>query len=178
VRVVPKQRGWPILAALTSIGLLVPVALPTGGWTAERDKPIIGAEEEVLILPWEIRLRARVDTGAATSSLDARNIRVQRRSGKRSVRFTLVSDDGSRVALDLPLSGYHRVVSADSGIERRPVVRIVICVAGLRAETEVSLNDRSSMQYRMLLGRNVLEGRFLVDVSRSFATRPVCPPDH
>ncbi len=175
---VSRYRDWPILAAVTSIALLVLVALPIEGWTAERDKLIIGAEEEVLILPWEIRLRARVDTGAATSSLDARNIRVRRRSGKRSVRFTLVSDDGSRVALDLPLSGYHRVASADSGIERRPVVRIAICVAGLRGETEVSLNDRSSMQYRMLLGRNALEGRFLVDVSRSFATPPVCPPDH
>lgn len=174
---VPGHRSWPILAAVTSIGLLVPVAFPTGGRTAEGDKPVIGAVEEVLLLPWEIRLRARVDTGAAISSIDARGIQIRRTRGGRSVRFSLVSDTGGRITLQLPLAGYEVLKSPDAPRERRPLVEMDVCVAGSRVPLRFTLNDRSGMQYRVLLGRNMLADRFLVDAGRTFTSRATCPPD-
>ena len=91
---------------------------------------VIGAAEEVVLLPWGVRMRSRVDTGAAVSSLDARTIRVRTVRRQKAVRFVLVGDDDRRVALDLPVSGYRRISTVDGGVEKRPIVEMEVCIAG------------------------------------------------
>jgi hypothetical protein len=162
-------------ARLAAFVLLAP-ALGMPGPALAADKPTLGPTAEVILLPWGIRARARVDTGAATSSLDARVISITGRKGARTVRFKMMGDAGA-VVVELPVADIHRVRTSDAGRpERRPTVELEICVAGRRFTVETNLNDRSQMEYRMLLGRNALEGRFVVDVEQAAATPAVCPP--
>lgn len=165
-----------LAACLAASALLAPLltVLDLAGAT---DKPTLGPTTEVLLLPWGIRLQARVDTGAATTSLDARDVRVSGRSGARTVRFKLVGDSGATV-VEMPVADVHRVrTPAADGLKRRPTVDLEMCVAGRRFIAEVTLNDRSHMDYRMLLGRNALSGRFVVDVEHAAPTPAVCPPE-
>jgi hypothetical protein len=164
-----------ILTAILVGGTLAGAPLLGADRVAASDKIVIGPTEEVLLLPGNIRLTARVDTGAATSSLDARDIRVHGPHGAHTVRFTLVGDTGSTLH-ELPMLQRHAVRTSDSRPERRPVVRMELCLAGQRLPAEITLNDRSQMEYRMLLGRNVLSGRFVVDVDRPPTVPTACPP--
>jgi hypothetical protein len=139
------------------------------------DKVMIGATEEVLLLSWGMRVRARVDTGASTSSLDARDVRISGRRGARVVRFRLIGDTGTAV-VEMPVADVHTVRTPDAKRpERRPTIELDMCVAGHRFSAEVTLNDRSHMKYRMLLGRNALAGRFVVDLKQTGSPPAVCP---
>lgn len=136
--------------------------------------PILGATEDAILLPWGLKVRARVDTGAAVSSVDARSVQVRRLKNERVVRFILAVDGGQRVALELPLAGYRRVTTADGGGEKRPVVTMDVCIDRQRIRAEFTLNDRSRMEYHILLGRNVLAGHFLVDAGGRHLSNPAC----
>jgi hypothetical protein len=159
--------------------LIALFALTAIAWPAEGSHnaalPVVGGVEEVILMPWGVRMHSRVDTGAAMSSLDARGIRVRTVRGQKAVRFVLVGDDGRRAALDLPLSGFRRVTTSDGGIEKRPMVEMDVCFAGHRVRAEFTLNDRSHMEYRVLIGRNILAGRFLVDVAARHIGDASCP---
>jgi hypothetical protein len=162
------------LVLLIVVLLLAAGALAAPGASASA-LPVIGGAEEAVLLPWGLRIRSRVDTGAAISSVDARSIRVHTVNHKRMVQFVLTGDQGQQITMDLPLPGYRRVATTDGGAQRRPVVEMDLCLAGQRLRAELSLNDRSHMEYHMLIGRNVLAGRFLVDVATQNLGTPVCP---
>ena len=131
------------------------------------DKTVIGADEYVFILPYKIKVPARVDTGAATTSLDARNLSV----AGDMVTFTLPSQPRSS-AITLPIVAWKYIRSSGSR-ERRPVVEMELCIASKRLNVYVNLTDRSDMKYPMIIGRNVTTGNFLVDTSKSFTTPPL-----
>ena len=159
--------------------LIALLALAGGAAPAEGGSdttlPTIGVVEEAVLLPWGLRARARIDTGAAMSSMDARSIRVRTVKGKKVVRFDLACDRGQPTTLELPLAGYRRVATSDSSSEKRPLVELEVCIAGQRVQAEFTLNDRSRMEYHMLIGRNILAGRFLVDAGAQQTAAPACP---
>jgi hypothetical protein len=165
-----------MLCGALAIALLgLALAGPPETSAAPAPLPVVGAAEEALLLPWGLRLRARIDTGAAVSSVDARAIRVRGARGSRSVRFVLSGEGERQVALELPLAGYRRVATADGGAEKRPLIELELCFAGQRIRAEFTLNDRSRMEYPLLVGRNILAGRFLVDAGAQLLGSPVCP---
>ncbi len=131
-------------------------------------KETVGAVEEIVVLPWNIKLIARIDTGAATSSLDARDIRVK----DETVEFKLFEPGGAQ-AVKLPILRW-RTVRTSEGRERRPVVRLQLCIGTQLVSTALNLNDRSKMEYSLLIGRNALAGRFVVDVSHRKMLPPNC----
>jgi len=136
-------------------------------WAGE--KITVGFVEEVILLPWGIRIPARIDTGAATSSLDVREITVK----DKIVEFKLPEKYGG-LAARLPLIGWKTVRSAEAK-EERPVVEIEMCLGSKRLRTLVNLNDRSRVTYPMLIGRNTLKNHFIVDCDKSYCTSPACP---
>lgn len=164
-----------LLLARLALAALAAAGGVSSGYAAEPEKQLIGAVEEAVLLPWGIPVRARVDTGATTSSIDARDIRLRGPRRSRTVTFTLVGDGDRRLRLELPLIENRRIVTGGGREVRRPVVRMEVCVAGFQGPIEVTLNDRTRVDYRVLLGRNLLEGRFIVDVARSLTARPACP---
>jgi len=132
----------------------------------EMGKPVIGAEEYVRILPYGFTVPARVDTGAATTSLDARNIRVE----DSTVTFTLPPQWGGATITASIVDWKH--IRTSGSRKKRPVVEMELCIASRKLRARVNLNDRSHMRYPMLIGRNVITGNFLVDPSQSFTRSP------
>ena len=139
--------------------------------------PIVGWREWVafpeLGLP---AVRAKVDTGAATSSLHARRVTTRERDGVLWARFqvspyfrTRRHPRVHRVTCEAPVVD-ERVVVSSSGHEDTRLVISAVFRLGVRAgapewRVEVTLADRRSMRFPMLLGREALAGRALVDAA-------------
>lgn len=149
---------------------LLAIFLLLAGAGSAADKITIGAIEEILLLPWGIRVPARVDTGALRSTLDARNLKVKEGN---LAEFQLPKSFGG-LELQLPIIEWVYLRSG-LGSEWRPVVEITLCVGTRKLRAEVTLDDRSELTYPFLLGRHVLEGNFVVDVSRTKTVAPNCP---
>jgi hypothetical protein len=132
------------------------------------EKVVFGRLEWVSIQGVEKRLKARIDTGAATSSLHAENIVEFERDGKRWVRFTPDKQSGA-AALEAPIARYIRIRQASAtGTERRPVVTLPVTLGRVSQAAEFSLTDREQMLYPVLLGRNFFMDIAVVDVGRKF----------
>ena len=133
------------------------------------DKITVGVVEEVILLPWGVRMPARIDTGAATSSLDARGLKVK----KGIAEFKLPAKYGG-LKLKLRVVD-RRVVKSGPTKKRRPVVEIDLCFGPKRVRTEVNLVDRSGLTYPMIIGRNLLRKNYVVDCELETCQVPTCP---
>lgn len=145
------------------------VVIPSSS-AGESQKITIGEVEDVMLVPWAVTLPARIDTGATVSSLDARDMSVR----NQVAEFMLGKRYGG-LRLRLPVVDWVQVRSS-TGVEKRPVVEIGICLGPKLVRTLATLRDRSEMNYPFLVGRNVLNGSFMVDTSRSRAAQPACYP--
>lgn len=118
-------------------------------------------------VPW---IKAKIDTGARTSSLHAYDVEVFERDGQEWVRFDIrpwqEADD--RVRAEAPVHDHRQVRSSNGHVEDRFVVRTRLSICGRQVTGEITLTDRDEMGFRMLVGREVLEQEFLVDSSESY----------
>ena len=117
------------------------------------------------------RIKAKVDTGARSSALHAWNLEEFQRDGVRMVRFVVhpwQRDVATSVVCECEWIGERSVRSSHGHIETRPVVRTTIELGGRRWPLELTLTNRDTMGFRMLLGRLAVRARFLVDPNRSF----------
>lgn len=140
-------------------------------------KLVVGALEEIWLPDLEFALTARIDTGAETSSLDARNIELFERDGRRWVRFEINNPGtGQPESLERRLRrtvGIHQPGMAES--TRRPVVRMGVVIGRSNQTAEFTLSDRSHLGYQVLIGRNVLKDVMVVDVSKQNIAPYVLP---
>jgi hypothetical protein len=137
----------------------VPVDRPVIGWREWVSLPGLGIE-------W---VKAKVDTGARSSSLHAWEVEVDEAGG--AVQFAVhpfQADDETTVLVAAPLLAMRDVRSSNGDVERRPVIAVGAVVAGVEVPIELSLTNRDEMGFRMLLGRTAVRRRFLVDPGRSF----------
>lgn len=143
---------------------------PAPGDSSPGNKEIIGAIEWVYMDPPRAHFRARVDSGAETSSLSASNVVEFERDGDDWVRFTFQHDSTDEpVDFELPIKRTVLIRQASSEEpERRVVIEIDIRLGDQLQSTEFTLTDRSSMTYPVLLGRAFLMDLYVVDVSRSY----------
>lgn len=134
--------------------------------------PLVGWREWVTLPGLGIgRIKAKVDTGARSSSLDALDVRIVRVGRHRDVHFSVPYDrEGEThvVACASRLIDERWVTSSDGRREFRPVIQTEISLHGAVWLIEVTLTSRAVMGFRMLLGREALRSRFLVDPGRSF----------
>ena len=141
--------------------------------TEPNSKIIAGSEEWCAFPGLGIpAIKARVDSGAKTSSIHAFNIHKFRRDGEAWVSFEVHPLQNNRTTVmrcERPVID-KRVVKSSSGIsETRYVIGATIRVGSENWDIELTLANRDSMGYRMLLGREAMSGRMLVDPSISFA---------
>jgi hypothetical protein len=127
--------------------------LPLAGWKEHVHLPKLGMGPIV----------AKLDTGARSAALHADEIHV---SGRRVI--FVVIDEGRKRTYKAPLSGLKRVKSSNGISELRPAIRVTLQVGNQVFKTEVTLTDRADMDVPMLLGRNTLKGRFIVNPARIF----------
>ena len=115
------------------------------------------------------RMTARIDTGAETSSLDARDIKPFRRNGRRWVKFNLYNDDAA-TAFELPVTRVVRIKRHGMESERRYVISLNTTIGNVSKPTEFTLRDRSDYEYPILIGESFLADTALVDVAKEFTT--------
>jgi hypothetical protein len=132
-----------------------------------KEKVLIGRVEWVSLPDIKIKLKARIDTGAKTTSMHAVNIEEVEQRGENFVKFQTVDAEGKVVELVRKIGTTQRVSNTSGFVTRRYVIKEKIKMGNIEREVLINLNDRSKMEYKFLIGRNVLLGRFIVDVARS-----------
>lgn len=145
--------------------------------TQVSNKLVVGQLEQVWLPDLELVLTARIDTGAETSSLDARNIELFERDGKRWVRFEIINPvTGAPESLERRLKRTVGISQAgSSATKRRPVVKMSIVIGRSNQTAEFTLSDRSHQEYQALIGRNILKDVMIVDVSKKNIAPYVLP---
>lgn len=119
-------------------------------------------------VPW---IKAKVDTGARTSSLHAFDLRRLEVDGRPWVRFDVhpwqaTAEDP--VTVELPVHDVRTVRSSSGHEETRYVVLVQLVLGHRSVDAEVTLTDRDEMGFRMLVGREALVQGFLVDPAASY----------
>ena len=141
--------------------------------TASRiDKPLLGWREWVALPELGIEAtKAKVDTGAKTCALHAHFVEHFQRDDTAWVRFgmhPLANDTDYSVTCEAPLADRRQVRDSGGHTELRSTIKTPVVIGGQSFEVEITLTDRDSMRFRMLLGRNLLNGRFLIDPQLSY----------
>ena len=155
--------------------------------TSYSHRKLLGFVEWVTVEPAGLRLKARLDTGALTSSLHSVDTQVFQRDGEDWVRFHVPvaghrgTDEEAALrvlALERPVTRVVLVKRKGAPPQRRYVVELTFCLDGRRYETEFSLTDRGEFIYPALLGRRFLKDVAVVDPANSFLAGEACscPP--
>jgi hypothetical protein len=137
------------------------------------NKRTIGATAMLTEVSTGLSFPARIDTGAETCSLHVEKVEIADRTRNRvrnigkTVRFLLKGSDGKTKWVESVVADAVRVKSSSlkgGDVDHRYKVRLTLEWKDVRKEVLVTLNDRTAMEYPLLIGRNFLEGDFVVDV--------------
>lgn len=132
---------------------------------------IIGEVEPVTLVDAKMTMPARIDTGATTSSLDAADITRLERDGKAWVRFTVTDRKTKRThTLESRIKRVVEIKRHGTEPQKRLSVGLKVRLGGKNITEEFTLADRSSFEYPILVGRNLLNEVFVVDVSKKNTT--------
>lgn len=136
------------------------------------NKKIIGRLESISLPELGIEnLDVRVDTGAKTSSLHVDNITKVIENGEHKVTFDLHPETHNVnriVSCTSVISDVRKIKSSNGGSEHRYVIETIACLADESWKIEITLTDRSDMNYLMLFGREAIGDKFLVDASKVY----------
>jgi hypothetical protein len=137
----------------------------------------VGWVENVCIGDLELKLKAKLDTGASVSSVNADIIKIVKRGDKSFVFYRIVDGDLKSDVIEAQLTRYTLIKPKmeDTGDKiRRPVVMTEFRIGNNTIREEVNLANRDHFAYPLLIGRNVLRNNFAVDSSKTFATKTQC----
>lgn len=158
----------------------------------ERAPVIVGWVEEVHVQAINTQFKAKLDTGAKTSSIDANVIDIveytptqgseapskeMKNGAVGRIIFSVLDAEGKNKTLERDIIRFARIKrKGNAGFIRRPVVHMRFCLAGRVIEEEVNLAVRDRFIYPVLIGRNMLEkGGLVVDASRMLTSPSTCP---
>lgn len=181
---------------LTPLTLTVALIIPTVTLAETAPKSDASVPEALGFVEWVVmndtglRLKARMDTGAKTSSLHAVNVEGFEQDGQDWVKFQIpladhkdhpVDDesdiDQEEIILELERPVERTVLIKRKGApsQRRYVVMMDFCIAGTSHETQFSLTDRGNFSYPVLLGRRFMsDDNILIDSADSFTASKEC----
>jgi hypothetical protein len=137
-----------------------------------KETPAIGWREWVRLPELgDALVKAKVDTGARTSTLHAFDVTEVDREGERRVAFAFhpnQDDEETEIRAEAPLVDRRNVTASNGQTELRYVVATEVVLDEEPIAIELTLTRRDAMGFRMLLGRHALRGRFIVDPRRSY----------
>ena len=144
----------------------------TSGAKTGAERTLIGWREWVAFPAWGVpAVKAKLDTGARTSAIHAFDLESFERENAPWVRFAVhpwQRSNEDEIIVEAPRID-HRTVTSSSGTRTdRPVVRACIDIAGQVFDAELTLTRRDEMGFRLLIGREALRHRFVVDSARSY----------
>lgn len=143
------------------------------GKSSEKKQLVVIGWREQLCLP-ELgisQIKAKIDTGARSSALHAFDVETFKVDEKMMVRFKVhpyQRDTQRTVMAQAPLLEQRQVRSSSGQAQLRPVIKTMVELNGERWPIELTLTNRDVMGFRMLLGRQAVRRRFLVDAGQSF----------
>ena len=168
-----KHKTIKWLSAFLTVFTLTPCFASTN-----TSPMVFGWVEEGLIQPENTSVKIKMDTGALTSSMDAKNLERLEKDGESWVRFNVEvkdSDTGKVAKSTFEREVIRNVkVRGAGGAEKRPVVMMKICIGSHVFNEEFSLKDRGKMNYPVLIGRRTLAKIGAIDASRTFTVEPRC----
>lgn len=137
-----------------------------------KDLPVIGWREWVKLPDLGVsKIKVKVDTGARSSALHAYDIQEFTRDGEPWVRFKihpLQRNSRKVVAAEAKVLDYRSVKSTNGKAAMRPVIVTSVSLLGVTWTVELTLANRDEMGFRMLLGRQALRGRLIIDPGGSY----------
>ena len=154
--------------------LIVFLVIITSHLSFAEDKQTVGWVEMVSIYPGNLKIKAKLDTGAANSSINVKNIKYFHRDNNTWVKFDFQNFKGRTETFEAKVVRTAQIKRLGQEAASRPVIRLGICVGLTYKESEVNLSDRSGFNYQMLIGRSFLAGSFLIDPEISFVNQPDC----
>ncbi|WP_456070617.1 retropepsin-like aspartic peptidase RloA3 [Halomonas kalidii] len=168
---------WPKRALCLITALLLAVGMSQ----ALADEQVFGWVEKATLEPWGVEVKAKLDSGALTSSLDARDIERFEKDDEEWVRFDLELEDEASgetfsKSMELPLYRDMRVRGA-GGRDERLVVLMKVCMGDTVYEEQFGLRNREEMHYPLLLGRRTIGHLGVLDVRETFLNAPQCDED-
>lgn len=131
------------------------------GWREQIALPELGIEE----------IKAKIDTGARSSALHAFDVQLFERDGQKRVNFKVhpyQRDTSHTIIAEAPLLEQREVRNSGGHAQLRPVILTTVELGGIQWPIELTLTNRDVMGFRMLLGRQAVRKRFLVDAGKSF----------
>lgn len=124
-------------------------------------------------LEGEVLVKAKLDTGAKTSSIHGTHLKIFKRNGEKWLRFTFEERDGEtkkmfKKVYEKKIVRHVRIKDHKSKSRRRPVVEMNFELAGKTYSTQFSVTDRDKFIYPILLGRRFLKDVAVIDPSQIF----------
>lgn len=142
---------------------------------------VLGWLESAFIKPWDIKVRAKLDTGALTSSIHATQIEEYYVDNELWVRFTLTQPVNQKhnqlekkITVEKPVLKETKIKEHIGDSMSRYVVEMAFCLNGKNFLTPVTLTDRSNFHYPLLLGRRTLKDNLLIDPGKTFIANKSC----
>lgn len=170
------MKFFPLLAALGLSGFVGTTAIADDD--TRGDPVVLGYLEDVAVGNLGLELKGKLDTGADTSSVNARDVKIYKRSDRDHwVRFRLVGKDGRSIKYDQNVVRFAQIKTKTGGAIRRPVIYLPICVGGVSGRAEINLADRENFDYDLLIGREFLAHRIFVDSGGTFLAKASCERD-
>lgn len=125
----------------------------------------VGWLEKICVSDINFPFLAKLDTGALTSSINAKIIKKFKRDDKSFVLYRLMDDNKQSDVFESEITRYTRIKNktGEEGLIRRPVVMMTFKIGNREVQEEVNLADRGHFNYSVLIGRNMLAGNFAVD---------------
>lgn len=131
-------------------------------------------KEYVKVYPSGMRFKAKLDSGAKTSSLNAIGIEEFEHDGEDWVRFVIENEEEEKETIEREIVRKVKIKEHNGASDRRPVVKMGICLGSLYKEVEVNLVDRSNFTTGMLIGRTFMEEDVLIDPASTYSHTPDC----
>lgn len=136
---------------------------------------LIGWREWVSLPDLHIpQMKAKIDSGARTSSLHASDLEFYHRAGKEWVKFIVHPFQHSKKETAIchaPIVDHRKVKSSSGTLTERPVILTSLVIGSEKWEIELNLVNRDMMGFRMLIGRQAVRKRCLINPGRSFLTQ-------
>lgn len=137
-------------------------------------KEVVGWIENVQFYPDGLIIKAKIDTGAKTSSLNYNEINQIEIDGEKWVSFSITNANGETQHFKKKVVRT-AIIKRHFGVKQeRLVIKMGLCLGSVYKEAEVNLVDRSGLNYQLLIGRRFLKEAFLVEPNNKFLSKPEC----
>lgn len=158
-------------AILLIFGLLS-VLSPSVVYSAE--KVVFGYLEDVVVFPSALPMKAKLDTGADHSSINAEILKEETKGGKNWVTFAITSKSGTRAVIEKEVIREAKIRRHSGNTQVRQVVMMEICLGNIRRSVQVNLVKRTKFNYKILIGRSYLVDHAIVDPGLKYTAEPNC----